>query len=307
MALTMTKEILEKARREHYAVGAFNINNMETLQAIVSGACEMDAPVIVEVSESASAYMGIELAASMVKSLAETAPVPVALHLDHGRKLETISRAIDAGFNSVMIDASDMSFAENVERTSEVVAIAHRAGVAVEAELGRLPGTEDGITALEREAFLIDPDEAAAFVDRTGVDFLAPAVGTAHGAFKFKGPAELDFSRLEKVRDCTAVPLVLHGASGVHKSLLDAASEQGLVLEGAKGLDDETLQKAIAGGINKVNTDTDLRIAFTTAVRRTVHEKPGVFDPRKILGPAREYMKEVVRDRIAILGSAHKG
>jgi fructose-bisphosphate aldolase class II len=307
MALIKTKEILEKARAERYAVGAFNINNMETVQAIIEGACEMHAPVIVEVSESASRYMGIELAASMVKSLAEKAPVPVALHLDHGKKMEIIARAIKAGFGSVMIDASDQPYAENVARTGEVVAVAHRAGVAVEAELGRLPGTEDDITAHEREAFLIDPDEAGKFVQQTGIDFLAPAIGTAHGAFKFKGEAELDFDRLEKVRENTGMPLVLHGASGVHERLLQAAAQQGLELEGAKGLDDETLKKAVAAGINKVNTDTDLRIAFTTAVRKVLKEQPGEFDPRKILGPAREYMKEVVKERIAVLGSENKG
>jgi fructose-bisphosphate aldolase class II len=307
MALIKTKEILEKARAERYAVGAFNINNMETVQAIIEGASEMHAPVIVEVSESASRYMGIELAASMVKSLAEKAPVPVALHLDHGKNMEIITRAIKAGFGSVMIDASDQSYAENVTRTGEVVAVAHKAGVTVEAELGRLPGTEDDITAHEREAFLIDPDEAEDFVEQTGIDFLAPAIGTAHGAFKFKGEAELDFDRLEKVRENTGVPLVLHGASGVHERLLQAAAQQGLELEGAKGLDDETLKKAVAAGINKVNTDTDLRIAFTTAVRKVLREQPGEFDPRKILGPAREYMKEVVKERIAVLGSGDKG
>lgn len=307
MAFTKTKAILEKAMSERYAIGAFNINNMETLQAIVTGASEMNAPVIVEVSESASKYMGIELAAAMVIALAEKAPVPVALHLDHGKELETIARAIKAGFGSVMIDASDKPFAENVTRTSEVVALAHEAGVSVEAELGRLPGTEDEISAREREAFLIDPDAAADFVERTGIDFLAPAIGTAHGAFKFKGEPKLDLERLEKVRKVTGIPLVLHGASGIHESLLEAASEQGLKLEGAKGLDDESLKRAVAGGINKVNTDTDLRIAFTTAVRKALSEMIDVFDPRKILGPAREYMKMVVKERIAVLGSENKG
>ncbi len=307
MALAKTKEILEKARSGSYAVGAFNISNMEALQAIVAGACEMHAPVIVEVSESASRYMGIELAAAMVRTLAAKSPVPVALHLDHGKKLEVITKAIKAGFGSVMIDASDKPYAENVARTSEVVAVAHQAGVAVEAELGRLPGTEDDITAHEREAFLIDPDEAADFVDQTGIDFLAPAIGTAHGAFKFKGEAELDFERLQKVMEKTRIPLVLHGASGVHERLVNAASQQGMELEGAKGLDDETLKEAVAGGINKVNTDTDLRIAFTTAIRKVLRDMPTVFDPKKILGPAREYMKEVVKERIAVLGSENKG
>jgi fructose-bisphosphate aldolase class II len=207
-----------------------------------------------------------------------------------------------------MIDASDKPFAENVALTAEVVVAAHRAGVAVEAELGRLPGTEDDITAREREAFLIDPDEAAEFVERTGIDFLAPAIGTAHGAFKFKGEPRLDFDRLDKVRESTGIPLVLHGASGVPEHLLKAANEHGLELDGARGLDDGTLRRAVAGGINKVNTDTDLRIAFTTAVRKILlHGSPGIFDPRKILGPAREYMKKVVKERIAVLGSAQKG
>ncbi len=307
MALIKTKEILERAHKEGYAIGAFNINNMETLQAIINGAEEMHAPVIVEVSESASRYMGIELAASMVRSAAERASVPVALHLDHGKKLETIIRALEVGFGSVMIDASDQPFEENIARTAEVVSLAHKAGVAVEAELGRLPGTEDAVTAHEREAFLIDPDQAAAFIEKTDIDFLAPAIGTAHGAFKFKGEAELDFERLEKVKALTGIPLVLHGASGVSEHLLEQAARQGLELKGAKGLDNASLQKAIAGGINKVNTDTDLRIAFTTAVRRIIHEKRDIFDPRKILGPARDTMKEVVKERIAVLGSENKG
>jgi fructose-bisphosphate aldolase class II len=306
MALVKTKEILENANREGYAVGAFNISNMESLQAIIEGACEMHAPVIVEVSESASKYMGIELAASMVKTIANSAPVPVALHLDHGRKLEVITKAILAGFGSVMIDASDRPYEENRALTSEVVALARKAGVAVEAELGRLPGAEDDISASEREAFLVDPDEAQAFVEHTGIDFLAPAIGTAHGAFKFKGESKLDLERLRKVKEKIRIPLVLHGASSVKKQLLDAASEQGLELEGAKGLDDEVLRQAVSGGINKVNTDTDLRIAFTTAVRKVLRDTPAVFDPRKILGPAREYMKDVVRERIAVLGSENK-
>ncbi len=307
MTLVNTLEILEKADKEGYAVGAFNINNMETVIAIIEAAVELDSPVIVGVSESAIRYMGIKMAAGMVKTLAEAVPISVGLHLDHGKKMETIKEAVKNGFTSVMIDASDRPFEENVKITKKVVEIAHSAGVSVEAELGKLPGPEDDISIEEREAFLVNPEEAEKFVDQTGIDFLAPAIGTSHGAFKFKAKSKLDFERLRLVKEKTQVPLVLHGASSVNKKLLGAAEKYGLELSGARGLCSEVLKKAIKKGINKVNTDTDLRIAFTAGIRSVLLQEPSVFDPRKIMGPAMDFMKDVVKERIEVLGSVNKG
>ena len=306
MPLTSTKEILYKADREGYAVGAFNINNMETLIAIIEGAEEMNSPVIIEVSESAIQYMGIEMVSSMVKTAAEKTRIPVALHLDHGKKWETIICAIKNGFTSVMIDASDKPFQENLQITKKVVEVAHAAGISVEAELGRLVGIEDNISVSKREAFLVNPDEAKIFVEQSGVDFLAPAIGTSHGAFKFKGESKLDFEKLKQVKETTRIPLVLHGASSVNKNLLSEAKKWGLDLKGARGVEDEILIRAVKEGINKVNTDTDLRIAFTTAVRKVISTEPSTFDPRKILGPAREAIKKTVKERIKVLGSYNK-
>ncbi|TET23181.1 MAG: class II fructose-1,6-bisphosphate aldolase [Candidatus Cloacimonadota bacterium] len=306
MSLVNTKEILLDAHAECYAVGAFNISNMETAQAIIEGAIELNSPVIIEVSESAIKYMGMNVACGMVRALVKDISIPVALHLDHGRNWEVISRAIDSGFTSVMIDASDKPFAENVEITKKVVEKAHQMGVSVEAEIGRLPGSEDDVNVEEREAFLVNPNDAQKFVEMTGIDFLAPAIGTSHGAFKFKGDSTLDYDRLREVKEKTDIPLVLHGASSVRDTLIEEAERYGLQLKGAKGLDDNSLKQAIRDGINKVNTDTDIRIAFTTAVRRVLHNDSTVFDPRKLLGPAREYMKNVVKERIEILGSENR-
>ena len=246
------------------------------------------------------------MVSSMVKTAAEKTRIPVALHLDHGKKWETIIRAIKNGFTSVMIDASDKPFEENLQITKKVVEVAHAADVSVEAELGRLLGIEDNISVSKREAFLVNPDEAKIFVEQTGVDFLAPAIGTSHGAFKFKGESKLDFEKLGQVKKKTKIPLVLHGASSVNRKLFSEAKKWGLDLKGARGLEDETLIMAVKKGINKVNTDTDLRIAFTTAVRKVISTEPSTFDPRKILGPAREAMKETVKERIKLLGSYNK-
>ena len=307
MPLASTKEILSKADKEGYAVGAFNINNMETVIAIVEAAVELNSPVIIQVSESAINYMGINMAYGMVKTLTDETPVTLALHLDHGKEWDVIIKAIEGGFSSVMIDASDKPFEENVEITKKVVKVAHKAGVFVEAELGRLSGSEDRISVEEREAFLVNPDEAKSFVEQTDIDFLAPAIGTSHGAFKFSGKSKLDFERLRLVKEKTNIPLVLHGASSIKEELLEKAKRYGLDLPGAKGVNDETLRRAVKNGINKVNTDTDLRIAFTAGIRKVLLQEPSVFDPRKILGPARDFMKDIVKERIEVLGSTNKG
>ena len=305
--LVSGKEILEKAHKEGYAVGAFNINNMEMLQAIFEAANEVSSPIIVEASEGAIKYAGADMLYSMVKTMSERYPhIPVALHLDHGTSVESCIRAIRAGFTSVMIDASHDPFEENLAKTKKVVEIAHTVGVGVEAELGRLMGIEDNIEVSERDAVLVNVDEAEEFVKRTGVDYLAPAIGTSHGAFKFKGEPKLDFERLQAVKRVTNIPLVLHGASSIPEEVRKAFEATGGDLKGSKGVPFDFLVEAVRGGINKVNTDTDLRIAFMAEVRRVANEDPTQFDLRKFFKPAMQSVKELIKKRMEVLGSAGK-
>ena len=311
MYVKNTKEILDKANEGYYGVGAFNINNLEFLQAIIDGAVEKNSPVIIETSEGAMSYAGdgdfrrgARLFAEMVKEFAQDLPITVALHLDHGHDVEHVAAAIQAGYSSVMIDASAKPFEENVKITSEVVKIAHAAGISVEAELGKLVGIEDNVSVSERDATLVDPDQAKSFVERTGVDFLAPAIGTSHGAFKFKGEAKLDFERLKKVKEFTGMPLVLHGASTVLSRFVEEANNYGAKIKGAKGVPYDVLKEAVKYGINKVNTDTDLRVAFLAQLRKALHDDPSQIDPRKLFKPAMKAIKEVVMERIDVLGSA---
>ncbi len=306
MPLTTGIEILKRAHEENYAVGAFNFNNMETLQAILEAADELEAPVIVEASEGAVKYAGADMLYHMVQALVREISVPVALHLDHGKDFGLIMTALRAGFTSVMIDASAFPFEENVRQTKRIVDIAHAMGVSVEAELGTLKGIEDNVSVDERDATLVNPQKAVTFVKETGIDYLAPAVGTSHGAFKYKGESKIDYERLKEVKKLTNMPLVLHGASGVPEELVKKAEQYGARLEGAKGVSDEVLKEAVVCGINKVNADTDLRIATVGALREVLAENPREIDPRKILGPAREAMKDVVKSRITLLGSAGK-
>ncbi len=306
MPITVGIDILKKADEGHYAVGAFNFNNMETLQAIIEAASELNAPVIVEASEGALKYAGAEMLHNMVQAVARNASIPIALHLDHGKDFGLIMTALRAGFTSVMIDASSFPFEENVRQTRRIVDIAHAMGVSVEAELGTLKGIEDNVSVDERNATLVDPHKAAIFVEETGIDYLAPAVGTSHGAFKYKGESKIDYERLKEVKKLTKMPLVLHGASGVPEALVRKAEHYGARLAGAKGVSDEVLKEAVACGINKVNADTDLRIATVGAIREVLTQNPHEIDPRKILGPARTAMKEVVKSRIKLLGSTGK-
>jgi len=300
-------DILNKAHQENYAVGAFNINNMEMLKAIFEAADEMESPIIVEASEGAIKYAGANMIYSMTKTLSETYPhIPVALHLDHGTSIESCIKAIRAGFTSVMIDASHDPFEENLAKTKAVVDLAHSVNVGVEAELGRLMGIEDNIVVSERDAVLINVEEAEKFVKETSVDYLAPAIGTSHGAFKFKGEPKLDFQRLKDVKKVTNIPLVLHGASSIPDEVREAFESTGGDLKGSKGVPFSFLKEAVEGGINKVNTDTDLRIAFMAEVRRIVNEKPSEFDPRKFFKPAMAFVKEQIKKRMEILGSAGK-
>ncbi len=299
------RDLLLPAMREAYAVGAFNISNLESLLAVVEAAIEEKSPVIVAVTPSSIKYAGLAYIEKMVKTAAESAPVPTSLHLDHGKDVETVSKCIEAGFTSVMIDGSHLKFEENAALTKCVVDLAHPKGISVEAELGRLAGIEES-TVEEKEAVLTDPDAAKEFIERTGVDALAVAIGTSHGAYKFKGEPKLDFERLEAIRKKVKVPLVLHGASGVPSWIVEKAMKYGAELGGAKGIPDEHIKKAISLGITKINIDTDLRLAFTGTVREILATSPKQFDPRKILGPAKEAIKEVVKGKMRLFGSSSK-
>ncbi len=306
MALVTMKEILDDASARGYGVGAFNINNLEFLKAIVEAAEDERSPVIIAVSEGAMKYAGIEFLAEIVKIAALKTDVPVALHVDHGKHWEVIVSAIRHGFTSVMIDASDKSFEENVKITSKVVDLAHAVGVTVEAEIGRLKGIEDIVNVSEREAVLTDPEEAREFVDQTGVDALAVAVGTSHGAYKFKGEPKLDIERIKKIRELVKIPLVLHGASGVMPEIVELAEKYGADLKGARGVPDDQIREAIRAGIAKINIDTDLRLSFLAGVRKFLYENPDVFDPRKYLGEGMKFVKETVRKKMQLFGSSGK-
>ena len=303
--LVTNRDLLVPARRKVYAVGAFNINNLESLLAVAEAAVEEKSPVIVAVTPSAIKYAGLPYLAKIVKTAAESAQVPMALHLDHGQDFETVSKCVAAGFTSVMIDGSFLKFEENVALTKRVVDLARPKGVSVEAELGRLAGVEEK-TVEEKEAVLTDPDTAKEFVERTRVDTLAVAIGTSHGAYKFKAEPKLDFERLKIISGKVDLPLVLHGASSVPAWIIEKASKYGAELAGAKGIPEEHIQKAISLGISKINIDTDLRLAFTAAVREVLANSPKEFDPRKILGPAKEAMKEVIKGKMRLFGSSGK-
>lgn len=305
--LVSGNEILLPASEQGYGVGAFNFVNLEMLQSIFQSANEVSSPLIVQASEGAIKYMGLDICVSLVKAFAQKySHIPVALHLDHGTSFESCKNAIDAGFTSVMIDASHHCFEENLALTKEVVQYAHRFGVSVEAELGRLMGIEDNISVDEKDATLVNPKEAEIFVKESGVDFLAPAIGTSHGAFKFKGEPKLDFERLIEVKKLTKIPLVLHGASAIPESVRESFLSSGGDLKGSKGVPFAFLQEAVKGGINKINTDTDLRIAFIAEVRKVANANNSEFDLRKFFTPAMSAVTEVIKERMQLLGSANK-
>ncbi len=303
--LVTNKKLLSAAKAEGYAVGAFNIQNLETLLAVVEASTEERSPVIVAVTPSTIKYAGLEYLAGMVKTAAESALVPMSLHLDHGKDIETVSKCIDAGFTSVMIDGSHLNFEDNISLTKRATDLAHSKGVSVEGELGRLAGVEEA-TVEEKKAVLTDPEAAKEFVERTCVDALAVAIGTSHGAYKFKGEPKLDFERLKAIRKKVKVLLVLHGASNVPSWMIKKATKYGAELSGAKGIPDEHIKEAISLGITKINIDTDLRLAFTCAIREILLSSPKEFDPRKILGPAKEAVKEVIKGKMRLFGSSTK-
>ena len=295
-------EILKKARAEGYGVGAFNVNNMEFLQAVLEAAEEQKSPVILALSEGAMKYGGRALTLMAVE-LAKEARVPVAVHLDHGSSYESVLRALRAGFTSVMIDKSHEDFETNVGETKRVVEAAHALGVTVEAELGRLAGIEEHVAVDEKDALLTNPEEARIFMERTGADYLAVAIGTSHGAYKGKGRPFIDHPRLERIASLVPAPLVLHGASAVPPELVERFRASGGEIGEAAGIHPEDIRKAISLGIAKINTDTDLRLAFTALIREALNKNPKEFDPRKYLGPAREAVKEVVKSRLELFGS----
>lgn len=302
---TSTKSILEKAQRGNYAVGHFNVNNMEMVQAIVKAAVKWKSPVILATSEGAIRYAGMEYLYALAKIAAQQTKIPIALHLDHGRNMKIIEKAIQIGYSSVMIDASHEDFEQNIALTKKVVQMAHSKGISVEAELGTIGGAED--TVKSRNIFYTDPTKAQEFVERTGCDFLAIAIGTSHGAYKFAGKAHLRMDILKEVRKRVKIPLVLHGASCIPLSAVKEAQKYGADLKGVQGVPDAQIKLAVQNGICKFNTDTDLRIAFDAGVRKTILNKPTDFDPRHILAPARDYMQKVVEHRIRLFGSGGKG
>ena len=299
MALVTTKDMFAKALKSDYAIGAFNVNNMEIIQGIVDAAKEEQSALILQVSAGARKYAKPAYLTKLVEAAILDTDLDIALHLDHGEDFEICKKCVDDGFTSVMIDGSKHSFEDNIRITKEVVEYAHAHGVVVEAELGKLAGVEDDVKVDARSATFTDPDEAAEFVERTGVDSLAIAIGTSHGAYKFKGEPYLDYERLKKIHTLIPdTPLVLHGASTVLQEFVDKCNQYGGQVAGAQGVPEEMIREAVKYGICKVNIDTDLRLAMTAEVRKYIMENPGEFDPRKYLGPAREAIKGMVQHKI---------
>lgn len=308
MPLVSTTDMFKKAYEGGYAIGAFNVNNMEIVQGIVDAAKEEQSPLILQVSAGARKYAKHIYLVKLVEAALEDTGLPIALHLDHGDDFEICKSCIDGGFTSVMIDGSKHDFETNVALTKKVVEYAHAHGVVVEGELGRLAGVEDDVNVSEKDALFTDPDQAAEFVERTGVDSLAIAIGTSHGAYKFKGEPYLDFERLEKVGKLLPdFPIVLHGASTVLPEFVEKCNKYGGNIPGAQGVPEEMLRKAASMSVCKINIDTDLRLAMTASIREFFVENPSEFDPRKYLGPARDAIKGMVQHKIKdVLGSSGK-
>ena len=310
MPLVTTKEMFKKAYEGGYAIGAFNVNNMEIVQGITRAAKNLNAPVILQCSASARKYASHGYLVAMVKAAAEETGLPIALHLDHGPNFETCKDCIDGGFTSVMIDGSSIPFEENIAVTKKVVEYAHAHGVVVEGELGTLAGVEDEVQVEADDAFYTSPDEACEFVEKTGVDSLAIAIGTSHGAYKFKPgqKPELKFDILQEIGErMPGFPIVLHGASSVNQDHIKMINEFGGQMPDAIGIPEDMLRKASSMAVCKINVDSDIRIAMTAALRKYLTENPTVFDPRKYLDPARELIQEVVEHKIKVVfGSDNK-
>ncbi|MFN2267669.1 MAG: class II fructose-1,6-bisphosphate aldolase [Desulfonatronovibrio sp.] len=306
MPLTSPKEMFDKAYQGQYAVGAFNVNNMEIVQGIIQAAEDEKSPLILQVSAGARKYAGQNYIIKLMEAALEESDLPIALHLDHGQTFEICKEVIDGGFTSVMIDGSHLPFEENIALTKKVVDCAHAKGVWVEAELGRLAGVEDEVSS--EENVYTDPDEAVEFVERTGCDSLAIAIGTSHGAYKFKGEPKLDFERLDTISSMLpGYPLVLHGASSVLPEFVEMANQFGGQVADARGVPEDFLRKAAKSGVCKINIDTDIRLAMTAVIRKYFKENPQEFDPRKYLGPARQAVKDMVQHKIkTVLGSSNR-
>ncbi len=308
MALVTSTEMFRKAYEGGYAVGAFNVNNMEIIQGIVAAHKEENAPLILQVSAGARKYASPIYLRKLVEAAIEDTGLDIVLHLDHGDDFEICKSCIDGGFTSVMIDGSKYPLEQNIELTKRVVDYAHSKGVVVEGELGKLAGVEDAVNVSAKDATYTVPEEAVRFVKETGVDSLAIAIGTSHGAYKFKGEPSLDFDRLETITKLLPnFPLVLHGASSVPREFVDLCNKYGGAVPGAQGVPEEMLKRASKLGICKINIDTDLRLAMTASIRRILTENPAEFDPRKYLGPARDAIKDMVQHKIVnVLGCSGK-
>ncbi|MDR2077182.1 MAG: class II fructose-1,6-bisphosphate aldolase [Desulfovibrio sp.] len=306
MPLVTPKAMFERAYQEGYAVGAFNVNNMEIIQGIMEAGAAEKAPLVLQVSAGARKYAGQNYIVKLIEAALLETDLPVVLHLDHGPDFALCKACIDGGFTSVMIDGSHLPYEENIALTREVVAYARPRGVWVEAELGRIEGVEDDVAA--EKTIYTDPDQAVDFVQRTGCDSLAVAIGTSHGAYKFKGDAKLDFPRLEEItRKLPGYPLVLHGASSVPREFVDMANAYGGKVGGARGVPEDLLRKATGYGVCKINIDTDIRLALTASIRKFFSEHPEEFDPRSYLRPARTAVKDMVQRKIRdVLGCSGK-
>lgn len=299
MPLVTTKDMLKKAYDGGYAIGAFNVNNMEMVQGIVNAAKKLNAPLILQVSAGARKYAGATYLKKLVEAAVEDSGLPIALHLDHGADFDICKQCIDDGFSSVMIDGSHHPFAENIAVTKKVVEYAHDHGVTVEGELGQLAGIEDDVNVSAEDAKYTHPDEVNEFVDKTGVDSLAIAIGTSHGAFKFKGEPKLRYDILEEISSrLPGFPIVLHGASSVVPEYVAEINKYGGDMAGAQGVPEDMLRKAASMAVCKINIDSDIRLAVTAAIRHYVAENPTVFDPRKYLGVARDYTQSIVEHKI---------
>ena len=308
MAIVTTKEMFKKAYEGGYAIGAFNVNNMEIIQGITEGAKMENAPVILQVSAGARKYAKHVYLMKMIEAAVADTDLPIVVHLDHGPDVETCKSCIDGGFSSVMIDGSHLPFEENIAQTKRVVEYAHDHGVVVEAELGRLAGVEDDVKVSAEDSSYTQPDEVEEFVSRTGCDSLAIAIGTSHGAYKFKGEPKLRFDILEEVgRRLPGFPIVLHGSSSVPQEFVKMINTYGGKMPDAVGIPEEQLREAARSAVCKINIDSDLRLAMTGTIRKYFAEHPDHFDPRQYLKPARANIKEMVRHKLVdVLGCAGK-
>ncbi len=310
MSLVTTTEMFKKAYEGGYAIGAFNVNNMEIVQGITEAASELKAPVILQVSAGARKYANHTYLVKLVEAAVHETDIPIALHLDHGADFDICKACIDGGFTSVMIDGSSRSFEENIEVTRKVVEYAHDHGVVVEAELGKLAGIEDAVNVSDEDAQFTNPNEVEEFVTKTGVDSLAIAIGTSHGAYKFKPgqKPQLRFDILEEVgKRLPGFPIVLHGASSVPQDLVKVINQYGGAMPDAIGIPEDMLRKAATMAVCKINIDSDVRVAMTAAIRKYMAENPSHFDPRQYLAPARTAVKDMVSHKIQeVLGCAGK-